>query len=131
MASSRFDEVRDKVKEFPTQSGVYLMKSQIDKIIYIGKAKNLRSRVRSYFTDSKDHSPKTRLLVSHIHEIEYILTKTEVEAFLLEASLIKKHRPKYNIRLRDDKAYPYIRFSWSDEYPRLYLARKEIGRAHV
>ena len=124
MASSRFDLVRDKVKEFPTQSGVYLMKNLADKIIYIGKAKSLRSRVRSYFTDSKDHSPKTRLLVSNIHEVEYILTKTEVEAFLLEASLIKKHRPKYNIRLRDDKAYPYIRLSWADDYPRLYLARK-------
>lgn len=124
MASSRFDLVRDKVKEFPTQSGVYLMKNLADKIIYIGKAKNLRSRVRSYFTDSKDHSPKTRLLVQNIEEVEYILTKTEVEAFLLEASLIKKHRPKYNIRLRDDKAYPYIRLSWADDYPRLYLARK-------
>lgn len=124
MASSKFDENRDKVREFPTQSGVYLMKGPGDKIIYVGKAKNLRNRVRSYFTDSKDHSPKTRLLVSHILEVEYILTKTEVEAFLLEASLIKKHRPKYNIRLRDDKAYPYIRFSWSDDCPRLYLARK-------
>lgn len=124
MASSRFEEVKEKVRDFPTQSGVYLMKSIADKIIYIGKAKNLRNRVKSYFTDSKDHSPKTRLLVSNIHEVEYILTKTEVEAFLLEASLIKKHRPKYNIRLRDDKAYPYIRFSWTDEYPRLYLARK-------
>lgn len=124
MASIRTDELRERVKEFPVQSGVYLMKSVADKIIYIGKAKNLRNRVRSYFTDSKDHSPKTRLLVQNIHEIEYILTKTEVEAFLLEASLIKKHRPKYNIRLRDDKSYPYIRFSWSDEVPRLYLARK-------
>ncbi|MNJ94759.1 UvrABC system protein C [compost metagenome] len=124
MASNRSDDLRDKVKEFPVQSGVYLMKSIADKIIYIGKAKNLRSRVRSYFTDSKDHSPKTRLLVQNINEIEYILTKTEVEAFLLEASLIKKHRPKYNIRLRDDKAYPYIRFSWADDFPRLYLARK-------
>lgn len=124
MASNRTEELREKVKEFPVQSGVYLMKNLADKIIYIGKAKNIRSRVRSYFTDSKDHSPKTRLLVQNITEIEYILTKTEVEAFLLEASLIKKHRPKYNIRLRDDKAYPYIRFSWADEYPRLYLARK-------
>ncbi|KYG63169.1 excinuclease ABC subunit C [Bdellovibrio bacteriovorus] len=124
MASSKFEEVRDKVREFPTQSGVYIMKNLADKIIYIGKAKNLRNRVRSYFSDSNGHSPKTRLLVQNIMEVEYILTKTEVEAFLLEASLIKKHRPKYNIRLRDDKAYPYIRFSWGDEYPRLYLARK-------
>ncbi|QDK45898.1 excinuclease ABC subunit C [Bdellovibrio sp. ZAP7] len=124
MASSKFEEIRDKVREFPTQSGVYLMKGPGDKIIYIGKAKSLRNRVRSYFTDSKDHSPKTRLLVSNILEVEYILTKTEVEAFLLEASLIKKHRPKYNIRLRDDKAYPYIRLSWSEKFPRLFVARK-------
>lgn len=124
MASSKFEELKERIKEFPVQSGVYLMKSNLDKIIYVGKAKNLRNRVRSYFTDSKDHSPKTRLLVQNIFEVEYILTKTEVEAFLLEASLIKKHRPKYNIRLRDDKAYPYIRMSWNDDYPRLYLARK-------
>jgi excinuclease ABC subunit C len=122
--SLRFDELKERLKDFPTQCGVYLMKNAADKIIYIGKAKNIRNRVRSYFQDSKDHSTKTRVLVNHIHEIEYILTKTEVEAFLLEASLIKKHRPKYNIRLKDDKSYPYIRFSWEDEYPRLYLARK-------
>lgn len=121
---SRFELLKERVREYPTQSGVYLMKSKGDKIIYVGKAKNLRNRVRSYFADLKDHSPKTRILVSHIHELEYILTKTEVEAFLLEASLIKKHRPKYNIRLKDDKTYPYIKLSWSDTYPRLYLARK-------
>ncbi len=121
---SRFEVLKDRVREYPTQSGVYLMKSKTDKIIYVGKAKNLRNRVRSYFADLKDHSPKTRILVTHIHELEYILTKTEVEAFLLEASLIKKHRPKYNIRLKDDKTYPYIKLSWADAYPRLYLARK-------
>jgi excinuclease ABC subunit C len=122
--AQKFDELKELVKEYPIQSGVYLMKSAADKIIYVGKAKNLRNRVRSYFTDSKDHSPKTRLLVQNIHHIEYILTKTEVEAFLLEASLIKKHRPKYNIRLRDDKAYPYIRLTWNEDFPRLYLSRK-------
>ncbi len=119
-----FEELREKIREFPQSSGVYLMKSSIDKIIYIGKAKNIRSRVRSYFSESPDHTPKTRLLVKQICEVEYILTKTEVEAFLLEASLIKKHRPKYNIRLKDDKSYPYIKISWSDDFPRLYLARK-------
>jgi len=124
MASERFEIIKEKVKEFPSQSGVYLMKNQVDKIIYVGKAKNLRNRVRSYFTESKDHSPKTQLLVKQISEIEYILTKTEVEAFLLEASLIKKHRPKYNIRLKDDKTYPYIKLSWADDFPRLYLSRK-------
>lgn len=122
--AQRLEKVLEKVREFPTQPGVYLMKSEGDKIIYVGKAKSLRSRVRSYFSDSKDLSPKTRFLVRNIFEIEYILTKTEVEAFLLEASLIKKHRPKYNIRLKDDKSYPYIKISLKDDYPRLYLARK-------
>ncbi|MEI7973426.1 MAG: excinuclease ABC subunit UvrC, partial [Bdellovibrio sp.] len=122
--NEKFLSLREKVQEFPQAPGIYLMKNQIEKIIYVGKAKNLRSRVRSYFQFSKDLTAKTRLLVSHIYEIEYILTKTEVEAFLLEASLIKKHRPKYNIRLKDDKSYPYIRLSWEDDFPRLYLARK-------
>lgn len=123
MASARIEELRLKVREFPTQSGVYLMKSAAEKIIYVGKAKNLRNRVRSYFGEA-EQTPKTRLLVQAIQDVEYILTKTEVEAFLLEASLIKKHRPKYNIRLRDDKSYPYIKLSWGDEFPRLYLARR-------
>lgn len=121
---SPFEQVKLKVKEFPTQPGVYIMKNQAEKIIYVGKAKNLKNRVRSYFTDSKDHSGKTKLLVQYIRTVEYILTKTEIEAFLLEASLIKKHRPKYNIRLKDDKTYPYIKLSWSDEFPRLYVSRK-------
>ena len=119
-----FDKLKELIKEFPTQSGVYLMKNNADKIIYVGKAKNVRNRVKSYFQDSKDHSPKTKALVLNICEIEYLLTKTEVEAFLLEASLIKKHRPKYNIRLKDDKSYPYIQLSWKDDFPRLYLSRK-------
>ncbi len=122
--ASLFDQLKEKVKDYPTQSGVYLMKNNQDKIIYVGKAKNLRNRVKSYFLDLRDHSAKTRALVQNICEIEYLLTKTEVEAFLLEASLIKKHRPKYNIRLKDDKSYPYIQLSWQNDYPRLYLSRK-------
>ena len=122
--SDIFDKLKEKVKDFPVQSGVYLMKNSADKIIYVGKAKNLKNRVRSYFADLKDHSPKTRILVANICEVEYLLTKTEVEAFLLEASLIKKHRPKYNIRLKDDKSYPYIQLSWQNDFPRLYLSRK-------
>ncbi len=118
------EALRELTKEFPMQSGVYLMKNNQDKIIYVGKAKILRNRVRSYFQDSKDHSAKTKALVHNIDKIDYILTKTEVEAFLLEASLIKKHRPKYNIRLKDDKSYPYIKLSWADDFPRLYLSRK-------
>lgn len=120
----KIETLKELVREFPTQSGVYLMKSSVDKIIYVGKAKNLRNRVRSYFLKSLDHSAKTKALVHNIDKVDYILTKTEVEAFLLEASLIKKHRPKYNIRLKDDKAYPYIKLTWNDDFPRLYLARK-------
>lgn len=122
----KIESLKEMIKEFPTQSGVYLMKNTVDKIIYVGKAKNLRNRVRSYFQDSKDISAKTKALVFNIDKIDYILTKTEVEAFLLEASLIKKHRPKYNIRLKDDKSYPYIKLSWSDNFPRLYLSRKVL-----
>lgn len=120
---AKMEELKERVREFPDQSGVYLMKNTNEKVIYVGKAKNLKQRVRSYLGESKDLTPKTRLLVAHIHVIDYILTKTEVEAFLLEASLIKKHRPKYNIRLKDDKTYPYIRVSMKDEFPRLYLSR--------
>ncbi len=119
----KLDELKALIKDFPLQSGVYLMKSEADKILYVGKAKNLRNRVRSYFHESVDHR-KTVVLVRQIFNIEYIITKTEVEAFLLEASLIKKHRPKYNIRLKDDKSYPYIKLTWKEAYPRLYLARK-------
>lgn len=122
--SSRIERLKESVKELPKSPGVYLMKSRVEKIIYVGKAKDLRSRVRSYFGSSKNLSPKTILLVGQIHSFDYILTSSEVEAFLLEASLIKKHRPRYNIRLKDDKSYPYIRMSLKDNFPRLYIARK-------
>jgi excinuclease ABC subunit C len=121
-----FTILKERVKEFPVTPGVYLMKGINDKIIYVGKAKNLKSRLKSYFGTQTDMTPKTKILVKSILEIEYVLTKTEVEAFLLEASLIKKHRPKYNIRLKDDKTYPYIRLTWKDEYPRLYVSRKVV-----
>lgn len=115
--------LKDLVSQFPRQPGVYIMKNKDTKIIYVGKAKDLRSRVRSYFNKNQE-STKTVFLVRNIFHIEYIITKTEAEAFLLEATLIKKHRPRYNIRLKDDKAYPYIRLSKRDDFPRLYLARK-------
>ena len=121
--AERIDNLKAKVADFPLTPGVYLMKNAQEKIIYVGKAKKLRNRVRSYLGKSID-SRKTQRLVHHIHSIDYILTETEAEAFLLEASLIKKHRPRYNIRLKDDKAYPYIKLSLSDTFPRFYLARK-------
>lgn len=119
---------KDQLKGFPQTPGVYLMKNKFNQIIYVGKAKSLKDRVSSYFI--KGHSTsekalyKTYFLVRQIHIIDYIETMTEVEAFLLEASLVKKHHPKYNIRLKDDKAYPYIRLSLKDDFPRFYLSRR-------
>ena len=126
------EEVKEKWKEqlknFPQTPGVYLMKNKLNQIIYIGKAKNLRDRVSSYFIQNHSTSDrtlyKTYFLVRQIHSIDHIKTMTEVEAFLLEASLVKKHHPRYNIRLRDDKAYPYIRLSLQDKFPRFYLSRR-------
>jgi excinuclease ABC subunit C len=115
-----------KVADFPQTPGVYIMKNIQGKVIYVGKALRLRNRVRSYLNPNLENT-KTQLLVRNIQTIDYILTQTEVEAFLLEASLIKKHRPRYNIRLKDDKAYPYIRLSLSDPYPRFYLERKVVN----
>ena len=122
-SSEHLESLKERVKELPTTPGVYLMKNESDKIIYVGKAKNLKNRVRSYFTNNKDQSVKTLYLVNQIRHIDYLLTKTEVEAFLLEASLIKKHRPKYNIRLKDDKSYPYIVCNIDHAFPRFFLAR--------
>lgn len=122
--TTRIEKIREELKGFPALPGVYLMKNTESKILYVGKAKILKNRVRSYFNG--DQTAKTALLVKQIHDIDYIITKTEVEAFLLEASLIKKHRPKYNIRLKDDKSYPYIRISMADKFARLYLCRKVI-----
>ncbi len=119
--SERVNKLKELVAQFPQTPGVYLMKNSREKIIYVGKAKNLRARVRSYF--GKNITGKTKYLVSHIEFIDHMLTNTEVEAFLLEASLIKKYRPRYNIRLKDDKSYPYIRCSLEDNFPRFYLAR--------
>lgn len=119
----KIEALKQIVGRFPTTPGVYLMKNNDAKIIYVGKAKDLRSRVRNYLQNGP-HTAKTQILIRNIFHIEYILTKTEAEAFLLEASLIKKHRPRYNIRLKDDKAYPYIRLSREHQFPRFYLARK-------
>ena len=125
-SNQRLVRLKEKVTDFPQSPGVYLMKNRQEKIIYVGKAKKLRNRVRSYLNPNIEHT-KTQLLVRNIESIDYILTETEAEAFLLEASLIKKHRPRYNIRLKDDKAYPYIRLSLADAFPRFYLARKVVN----
>ncbi|WP_370541779.1 excinuclease ABC subunit UvrC [Alicyclobacillus sp. SO9] len=113
--------IQDKLALLPAKPGVYLMKNRLDEVIYVGKAKVLRNRVRSYFTGS--HDRKTQLLVSNIADFEYIVTDTVVEALLLECNLIKQYNPQYNIMLRDDKAYPYIKIT-NEEHPRLDIVRK-------
>jgi excinuclease ABC subunit C len=118
------DGLKLKIAEFPTEPGIYMMRNAKGKIVYVGKAKSLRNRVRSYFGAGMESSLKTKYLMMNVIDIEYMRTKTEVEAYLLEASLIKKHRPRYNIRLKDDKAYPYIRASLEHDFPRFYLARR-------
>ena len=115
--------LRKRAGELPSLPGVYLMKKKEDQILYIGKAKSLKSRVTAYFNNSSS-SLKTEFLMGQTKQIDYILTENEVEAFLLEAVLIKKHKPRYNVRLKDDKSYPYIRFSEKDEYPRFYFERR-------
>ena len=105
----------------PNKPGVYIMRDSTDTIIYIGKAKNLSNRVKSYFREKLDR-PKTQILMSHFDSLEYIVTNSEKEALILEATLIKKHRPRYNIQLKDDKRYPYVKIT-NEEFPRLVITR--------
>lgn len=118
-------DLKEKLRNLPLCPGVYIMKDAEDNIIYVGKSKLLKNRVTQYFQNSKNHTPKTRTMVAHIFDFEYIVTDTEVEALVLECNLIKKHRPKYNILLKDDKQYPYIRIT-NEEYPRIFMTRKII-----
>lgn len=111
------------LKNLPNDAGVYIMKNKDDKIIYIGKAKNLRNRVNQYFTNNKSHTPKVRAMVSNVERIEYTVTNSEADALTLECSLIKKHRPKYNILLKDDKNYPYIKIT-NEDFPRVLFAHR-------
>ena len=120
--------IKDKLALLPTDPGCYLMKDKNGIIIYVGKAKNLKNRVKSYFTGS--HNAKTTLLVSEIVDFEYVITKSELEAFILELHLIKEHDPKYNIKLTDDKTYPYIILT-NEDNPRLIVSReasKKLGK---
>ena len=118
--------IRTKLSTLPRDPGVYFMKGSKGQVLYVGKAKDLKSRVSSYFTDSKDHSPKTRSLVREIQDFEVMLVKTEVDALLLERTLIKHHQPPFNILLRDDKEYPYIRIDFSAEWPRIEIVRRRL-----
>ena len=116
--------VEEKLKLLPDSPGVYIMKDSSGNVIYVGKAIILKNRVRQYFQSQRNHTPKVRAMVSHVADFETILTHSEVEALILECNLIKKHRPRYNISLKDDKTYPYLKLTMADPYPRLMMTRR-------
>ena len=116
--------LREKLDELPDRPGVYLYRNAANELLYVGKAKSLRSRVRSYFQPGAQHAPRTASLVSEVADLETILVETELEALMLEANFIKKEKPPYNVILRDDKNFPYLKLSLADEYPRVSLVRK-------
>lgn len=116
--------LRDTLQRAPDRPGVYVMKDAKGQVIYVGKAASLRSRVRSYFRESRAGDPKTDLLVRQIRDLDYIVTGNELEALILESNLIKRHRPRYNIALRDDKHYPFLKLTTDEDFPRLVVARR-------
>jgi excinuclease ABC subunit C len=118
------DRLESRLKEIPPEPGVYYMRDANDQILYIGKSKKLRSRVRSYFRDNQGLSPRIALMVKQVAEIEFIVTDTEAEALALEANLVKQHQPHFNVLLKDDKKYPYLCITWSEAYPRIFITRK-------
>ena len=119
-------DIQEHLKQLPAEPGVYLMKDKFDNIIYVGKAKILKNRVRQYFQSSKNHSSKVKSMVKNIDKFEYIITDSELEALILECNLIKKYKPKYNVLLRDDKTYPYIKVTTNEDFPRVLKVRKVI-----
>ena len=119
-----YDQLKEKALSLPYAPGVYIMKDKTDKVIYVGKAKKLKNRVSQYFQDTASHTPKTRIMVSHIDHFDVIVAASEFEALVLECSLIKRHLPKYNILLKDDKGYPYLRLNMNEPYPRITMVSK-------
>ena len=119
-------DIQEHLKQLPAEPGVYLMKDKFDNIIYVGKARILKNRVRQYFQSSKNHSSKVKSMVKNIDKFEYIITDSELEALILECNLIKKYKPKYNVLLRDDKTYPYIKVTTNEDFPRVLKVRKVI-----
>jgi len=117
-------ELAAKLDSLPTKPGVYLFSNALEQIIYVGKSVSLRNRVRSYFHASAQREVKTRELVAHIEDLDFIVTDSELEALILECELIKKHRPHYNVRLKDDKRYPYIKITWAEPFPRIFATRR-------
>ena len=124
---TRLARLREKANQLPFSPGVYIMRDKHDKVIYVGKSKVLKNRVSQYFHERAAHTPKTARMVSNVEDFEYILCDSEMEALTLENSLIKLHTPKYNIRLKDDKNYPYIRVTMNDAYPTVTMVRKRTA----
>ncbi|MDE7208722.1 MAG: excinuclease ABC subunit UvrC, partial [Clostridia bacterium] len=118
------DKIRQKLKDLPTQSGVYIMKSDSNQILYVGKARNLKNRVNQYFSGTANKTEKTMRLVARIADFEYIITTNEIEALVLENNLIKKHKPPYNILLKDDKSYPFVKINVKQDFPKVEVVRK-------
>lgn len=118
--------IEEELKKLPDNPGVYIMKDKNEEIIYVGKAISLKKRVRQYFQSGKNNPPKVNAMIRNISEFEYIIVDNEVEALILEANLIKKHKPKYNILLRDDKQYPYIKVTTNERYPRVMKTRQVL-----
>jgi len=123
------DRLTHRLEEIPPEPGVYFMRDAADRIMYIGKSRKLRSRVRSYFRDSQKLCQRIAMMVKQVVEIEFIVTDTEAEALALEANLIKQHQPYFNVLLKDDKKYPYVCITWSEDYPRIFITRnRRLGK---
>src|SRR3990172_2934101 len=116
--------LQERLRALPTRPGVYLMKDARGEVIYVGKAISLRDRVRSYFSSPSGHAEKVRRLVSHITDFDIIVTDSELEALILECNLIKRHRPHYNVRMKDDKTYPYLRIDLQNPWPKVAITRR-------
>ncbi len=123
------ERLSSRLAEIPSEPGVYFMRDGSDRIIYIGKSRKLRSRVRSYFRDGYNKSERIATMAKQVTDIEFIVTDTEAEALALEANLIKQHQPYFNVLLKDDKKYPYVCITWSEDYPRIFITRKrQLGK---
>ena len=121
-----FEELKGKASSLPLEPGVYIMRDASGEVIYVGKAKKLKNRVSQYFQDTASHTPKTRLMVSKIHNFDVIVASSEFEALVLECAQIKRYMPKYNILLKDDKGYPYVRLHMKEEYPRITMVSRPV-----
>ena len=117
--------LEDKLQNIPPNPGVYLFSDKTGKILYVGKAKILRNRIKSYFQKSKNPDPRIQIMIHKISDFEFIITDSDIEALILESNLIKKHKPRYNINLKDDKSYPYIRIT-AEDFPQVFATRKVV-----